>query len=270
MREKCSGHSLPGRVTMIMRSPPRIKGPCPCRPGALTRRCERPGASIISSPQSIFTVTCRDEGEAFKPMGGSGTHPGFFRNQARFRRRHPQANSSYFKPMNPAAPVCRGPKAFRLRLPLAPSPPRLSGGKGRGEEALKKMASVARRRLFLRFFGSTAKNPATLWLYPWETSISLSLSPCTLNVECSLKFDYWSLIILWLVAPEPPSEGGSLDVDAWSFPLPIPFHPWLISPLSRISHLSRFKIPVLFVPFCAFLRPSVFSPKSVVTSPVFP
>jgi hypothetical protein len=32
------------------------------------------------------------------------------------------------------------------------------------------------------------------------------------------NFEFWNLIILWLVAPEPPSDGGCLDVGAWSFP----------------------------------------------------
>ena len=48
--------SLPEGVVMDLRSPSAMKGPCPCRPGALTGRCERPGASMVSLPQGIFTV----------------------------------------------------------------------------------------------------------------------------------------------------------------------------------------------------------------------
>jgi len=40
----------------------------PCRPGALTRRCERPGASMISSLQGIFTVAGRGAGKARNPL----------------------------------------------------------------------------------------------------------------------------------------------------------------------------------------------------------
>ena len=66
---------LPEGFAMILRSPPGMKGPCPCRPGALTRRCERPGASIISSPQGIFTVEDRGEGKALKRTTGSLKSP---------------------------------------------------------------------------------------------------------------------------------------------------------------------------------------------------
>ena len=60
---------------MILRSPPCLNGLCPCRPGALTRRCERPGASIISSLHGIFTVAGRGEGEALKRTTGSLKSP---------------------------------------------------------------------------------------------------------------------------------------------------------------------------------------------------
>jgi len=60
---------------MILRSPPGMKGLCPCRPGALTRRCERPGASIILSPKGIFTVADRGEGKALKRTTGSLKSP---------------------------------------------------------------------------------------------------------------------------------------------------------------------------------------------------
>ena len=53
---------------MNLRSPPGMKGPCPCRPGALTRRCERPGASTIFSPKGIFTVTRQGEGNRPYPL----------------------------------------------------------------------------------------------------------------------------------------------------------------------------------------------------------
>jgi len=64
---------------MILRSPPGMKGPCPCRPGALTRRCERPGASIISSRRGIFTVAGRGEGEAHKRTDAAGKSLCFFK-----------------------------------------------------------------------------------------------------------------------------------------------------------------------------------------------
>jgi len=53
---------------MILRSPPGMKDPRPCRPGALTRRCERPGASIISSLQGLFPVARWGEGETVKRL----------------------------------------------------------------------------------------------------------------------------------------------------------------------------------------------------------
>jgi hypothetical protein len=44
-----------------------MKDPCPCGPGALTRRCERLNAGIIFSPQGICTIEGRGEGEAHLP-----------------------------------------------------------------------------------------------------------------------------------------------------------------------------------------------------------
>jgi hypothetical protein len=65
----------PKGVAMTSGSPPGMINPYPCRPGALTRRCERPGASIVFPPEGIFTVEGGGEGEpvstppAFSPMG---------------------------------------------------------------------------------------------------------------------------------------------------------------------------------------------------------
>ena len=64
---------LPEGVTMILRSPPGMKGLPPCRPGALTRRCERPGASMISSRHGIFTAESRGEGG--KGAAGHSSQP---------------------------------------------------------------------------------------------------------------------------------------------------------------------------------------------------
>jgi hypothetical protein len=54
---------LPEGVAMTSGSPPGMINPYPCRPGALTRRCERVSASIILPPDGIFTVEGRGEGE---------------------------------------------------------------------------------------------------------------------------------------------------------------------------------------------------------------
>jgi len=47
-----------------------------------------------------------------------------------------------------------------LRLPLAPSPPRFSGGEGRGEVVLIKTPYVSSRRINLWFVGSNVHMPA--------------------------------------------------------------------------------------------------------------
>jgi hypothetical protein len=54
---------LPEGVAMTSGSPPGMINPDSCRPGALTRRCERVSASIILPPDGIFTVKGRGEGE---------------------------------------------------------------------------------------------------------------------------------------------------------------------------------------------------------------
>jgi len=59
-------------VSALVAPKPDEGGFPPCRPGALTRRCERLGASMISLLQGIFTVVGRGEGEArrrtFRPL----------------------------------------------------------------------------------------------------------------------------------------------------------------------------------------------------------
>jgi len=49
---EASATADPTGVAMNRSSPPEMKVPCPCRPGAPTRRCERPSASM----ECIFTV----------------------------------------------------------------------------------------------------------------------------------------------------------------------------------------------------------------------
>jgi len=75
---------IPEGVALILRSPPCMQCPCPCRPGALTRRCERPGASTISSLQGIFTVAGRGEREAPKRSVCANKTLCFLRNRSRF------------------------------------------------------------------------------------------------------------------------------------------------------------------------------------------
>ena len=64
---------------MILPSPTGKKGPCPCRPGALTRRCERPAASIISSSQGTFTGAGLGAVESFKQTDAVARSSWFFR-----------------------------------------------------------------------------------------------------------------------------------------------------------------------------------------------
>ena len=74
------------------------------------------------------------------------------------RRLHP-AKCWFFPPTNQAARFWQCPNTVQRRLPLAPSPPRFSGGEGRGEEALINASNVATRRFNLWFVGSNVKNP---------------------------------------------------------------------------------------------------------------
>jgi hypothetical protein len=57
---------------MTSGSPPGMINPYPCRPGALTRRCERPDASIVFPPEGIFTVEGRPARRSFSVGGGEG------------------------------------------------------------------------------------------------------------------------------------------------------------------------------------------------------
>jgi len=81
------------------------------------------------------------------------------------RRPHP-TKSWFFTPTNQAALVWRCPKTFPLRQPLAPSPPRFSGGEGRGEVVLIKNAEVPSPWLAPWFVGSNLKTPANEGLHP--------------------------------------------------------------------------------------------------------
>jgi len=106
--------------------------------------------------------------------------------RARLGRRLNPAKSPFFEPANQPAPVWRRPKAFPLRQPLAPSPPRFSGGAGRGAAALLKTSTGPSRRFKLWFVGSIVKTPETFGGQCPKLRLSLLFLLVTLLVTLAL------------------------------------------------------------------------------------